>query len=423
MGLTGVPSARKVGRQKHAAATSPRSPWPLPPPIRGTQCPPWLGLPGPPFPLSAPPHSRGKEAHEGTSPPAPPLSPWPSRPVHAEWARDPHPLPSPFAWKGADCPTSPRWPRPLPFPLVRATPFVRNGGVRGQDSRQGGTRGHAIPAPTLPSTRGRGGCTWARRPVHAGRGTRDTPPPLPDAPGPLPFPLRLHRPVHAERATRPPFPIRAERGRARAGRLASPRSAPPPLLSPVRATVRAEWGRARARLAERGHVRACCPRHLPSSRVAPYVRKGARGTRRPTPSPSGCAVLYTRERGTRPPTRPLPIRAEGGTRGHAAPELPSPLAAPPRAREGARGTPSPGPSLPPSTAPPCTREKGARKGTRPPAPPFPLAAPPRTRGQGAREGKPPHPVASHSCRAAGPARSPFARVHRARTPFSRAIVP
>ncbi|KAH9164770.1 hypothetical protein EDB89DRAFT_1911918 [Lactarius sanguifluus] len=101
-----------------------------------------------------------------------------------------------------------------------------------RDLQKGDTRGHVTSAPPLP-VHAEGGVHEGapplappfqpRHPVHAGRGMRDTSPPLPDIPGPSPS--TFHSAVHAEWAMRPPsppFPIRAERGCARADRPTSP---------------------------------------------------------------------------------------------------------------------------------------------------------------------------------------------------------
>ncbi|KAH9051356.1 hypothetical protein EDB83DRAFT_2316843 [Lactarius deliciosus] len=69
-----------------------------------------------------------------------------------------HPVPPfPIRVEGVHTGTPP----PTSFPLGRAAPYTR----------EGGTRGHAIPGPTLPHSR-RWGCTRARRLVRVGRGAR-----------------------------------------------------------------------------------------------------------------------------------------------------------------------------------------------------------------------------------------------------------
>lgn len=134
-----------------------------------------------------------------------------------------------------------------------------------------------------------------------------------DPPAPS-FPIRAEG---CTRARRLPFPwprrpVRPERGHAR---YATPRPLP----------IRVEWGRAKARHAERGHARARDPSAHP---FLPHSRgRGATRAHRPA-SPR------------RPRPRPLP--------------LPSPRRPPP-------------PSL---FAPPRSRGKGAREARHPPAPPF-----------------------------------------------------
>ncbi|KAH9174393.1 hypothetical protein EDB89DRAFT_2067692 [Lactarius sanguifluus] len=170
------------------------------------------GMPPPPlplpYPLSAPPYSRGKAAHE--TPPSPPLPPR-----------------VPFAC-GARSRCRLFSPSPPALPLVRAAASARKGGTRGHatpgttlaHSRGRGARGHAapgIPSPlAAPSrTRGKGACEgtpptappfprWVHEgmpPRTCGKGACEgAPPPAP------PFPIcaegvrtRARRPVRAER--------------------------------------------------------------------------------------------------------------------------------------------------------------------------------------------------------------------------------
>ncbi|KAH9015459.1 hypothetical protein EDB85DRAFT_2025360 [Lactarius pseudohatsudake] len=156
----------------------------------------------------------------------------------------------------------------------------------------------------------------------------------------------------------------------------------------------------------------------------------------------------TRGRHPRPP-HPSPFVRKGGARGHAAPfprypdtspsrpAPPSPI----RAERVHAGTPPPAPPLLPWVAPPHARDGGTRghdapgcpvrAGTPHLGPPFPIRAEGGAPKQGHASARRPrprlpscprHPVHAergHPCRAAGPARSPCARVHRARTPFAR----
>ncbi|KAH9008621.1 hypothetical protein EDB83DRAFT_2531646 [Lactarius deliciosus] len=118
-------------------------------------------------------------------------------------------------------------PPPPPFP-VRGTPFARKGGARG----------HVAPGPSSPCMRG--------------KGARD-PPAFPS-----PFAQRgahVGTPHHSASAPPPPLHV-------------CPAAAAASLLS---VPIRAEWGRARARRAERGYATL---RPHPS----PFARKGgARG--------------------------------------------------------------------------------------------------------------------------------------------------
>ncbi|KAH9006665.1 hypothetical protein EDB84DRAFT_1573014 [Lactarius hengduanensis] len=218
---------------------------------------------------------------------------------------------------------------PLPAPYVR----------------DGDTRGHT-PGLTLPHSRGRG--------VHEGM-----PPPA------LPFswatPARTRGMEACEGATPgpPPFPIRAEGGRARACRPLSLLPPTPPLPAPsARGT--------------RGHATPAST--LPHSRGKGARRHAAPGT---SPPPLG---------------RATPCARDGGTRGHDAPGCPV------RA-----GTPHPGPPFPiraeggaPSACRPVRAEQGHASARRP-RPRLPSCPRhPVQRGKGACEGKPPHPVTPRS---------------------------
>ncbi|KAH9011672.1 hypothetical protein EDB85DRAFT_2159718 [Lactarius pseudohatsudake] len=229
--VRGTPFARKGGAR--GLAPCPSSSY-LAAPVRagkGARDPPAL-----PFP------SRGRGAY-GSTPPhhpvsAPALPSCPRNPVRADRGR-----------ARPDRPTSPRRPRPRPVPLVRATPFARSEGVRGQEHAE---RGHARardPSPLLPHSRGRG----------AREGT--LPLPLRVAPALFPFPLRAtpfarkggarHRP--ALRVAPAPFPSLFA-PRARASR--------PDLWRPVRAGrgARGQADPASLRVAQRGWTVSVRPR-------------------------------------------------------------------------------------------------------------------------------------------------------------------
>ncbi|KAH9044084.1 hypothetical protein EDB83DRAFT_2317939 [Lactarius deliciosus] len=209
--------------------------------------------------------------------------------------------------------------RPLPFPLSQVALYTQKGQ---RDPRplpclfawKGGARGHAAPSASL--------LPWQRLPVRAGRGMRDTLPPLPVSPSLSPPPFGRAAVYARERGMRgyatpgPALPIRSEGGYTRARH---PRHLPCPL-----AALSCMRGKG-----HEGHPVATGPSLSPFDRAALYARdSGAQG--RATPGPT------------------LPIRAEGArTRGM-----------PPRAPLS-------------STAPPCTRGKGARKGSDP-RPHFPF---------------------------------------------------
>ncbi|KAH9036993.1 hypothetical protein EDB85DRAFT_1888637 [Lactarius pseudohatsudake] len=253
--------------------------------------------------------------------------------------------------------------------------------------------------------------------------------------GPRPSPSF---PIRAEGRTRPPppFPLAAalyaRKGGTRGTRPPGP-SLPP---WPHRST-RVEWGRAKARRAERGHARARDPSAPPFPIRAEGVRRGQTA---PPSSPSLFAPPRLRGKGARearhPLAPPLPIRAEGGRmrahcpasprRPHPLPLLssrhpareachppfppwprrpicagiarachpqfqPSPFACRPRhplplgcaapyTREGGMRSATPGATLPPFA------QKGVARGYAAGHLPSPFAAPPGTREKGAREG-------------------------------------
>ncbi|KAH9039497.1 hypothetical protein EDB85DRAFT_2141018 [Lactarius pseudohatsudake] len=214
--------------------------------------------------------------------------------VHTR-ARHRRPLPLPLSrplpsHEGAHEDTTPPAP---PFPIGRAALYAQ----------QGGTRGHAIPGPTLPHSRGRG--------VREGM-----PPPFPAAPTPpLPAPSAWGTRGHAPLV--PPFPIRAEGGCARACRPPSPLPPTPPLPAPS-----ARGTRGHAPLvppfpihAEGGCTRVRCPRHLSSPLVAPPRTHGKGACEGPAPP------FLIRAEGVCTRAR-RPVRAGRGARGQAVPASP-----------------------------------------------------------------------------------------------------
>ncbi|KAH9035536.1 hypothetical protein EDB85DRAFT_2213973, partial [Lactarius pseudohatsudake] len=231
-----------------------------------TQCPPPLGLPGPPF-----------------------------SPIRA----------ATFTRKGgirALFPTTPR--RPRPFPLVRAAPFARTEGVRRQAalplhvgsgptpsllSVPPRTRGreHARPATPLPSPFARKGCTRACRPRY-------------------PFPLGRAAPYAWQGGTRSPaHPSPFVRKAGARGHAASLPHCPRHLPFPPRT---------------RGmEVREGTPQPFPSplGRATPYAR-----ARHPAPLPHSCGRGCTRAPGPPIPIAPgpSPLGHPARTRGHGAPE-------------------------------------------------------------------------------------------------------
>ncbi|KAH9017031.1 hypothetical protein EDB85DRAFT_1897815 [Lactarius pseudohatsudake] len=113
--------------RRERKGTPPQAP---PSPIRTERVHAGTLPPAPPLlPWVAPPHAHGMEAREGTTPPAAPYV----------WARHTRAHPSPFARKGAHRVHAAPYAQnrgtrvhtvPAPaFPLVRATPFARKGGM------------------------------------------------------------------------------------------------------------------------------------------------------------------------------------------------------------------------------------------------------------------------------------------------------
>ncbi|KAH9042901.1 hypothetical protein EDB83DRAFT_2318077 [Lactarius deliciosus] len=142
---------------------------PAPPP---SVCATPIATPGPSLP-----HSHGRGTHEGT-PPRLSTSPLPLLPSlfvpprsSGMGARDPpavraeegarchprprfpnlrHPVRTEWGRTIAHRPTSPHRRHPYPFPHSRSCEWVR------KHTQKGDTRGHAIPGPSLPHSRGRG---------------------------------------------------------------------------------------------------------------------------------------------------------------------------------------------------------------------------------------------------------------------------
>ncbi|KAH9045936.1 hypothetical protein EDB84DRAFT_1576114, partial [Lactarius hengduanensis] len=308
-------------------------------------------------------YACGKRAHEDVDP-GPSLSTLARHLYAREGARARDPLPSPFARKGgarALFPTTPR--RPRLFPLVRAAPFARTGGVRRQPTSPRRLRPRPLPlVRTAPYAR-----KGAREVGHPpslphsrGRGVREDAAPLPVAPD-----------------TSPSRPVRAGWRHAKACR-------PRPSSSPL--------GRATP------YARARHPRPHPS----PFAWKGARGHAAllpvaPDTSPSRLVRAGRRHaRARRPRPHPSPFTRKGVHEGTRSPipiaPGPSPLATPPVRAE--MGHPSAHATL---------RAEGDEGMTPPAAPGTPLpppasllSAPSRSRGKGACEGKPPHPVTPRS---------------------------
>ncbi|KAH9025618.1 hypothetical protein EDB84DRAFT_1580002 [Lactarius hengduanensis] len=241
--------------------------------IRGSQCPPPLGLPGPPF-----------------------------SPIRA----------ATFTRKGgarALFPTTPR--RPRPFPLVRAAPFARTEGVR----RQAAPPLHvgSGPAPSLLSKGARGHAdpgTLSPLAAPPRRGVRESmPPPFPVAPDTSPS-----RPGAPPSAPHPsPF--------ARTGGVHE--GTPPPALPftlgprhPVQRGMEAREGTPPVPT-------------LPHSRGRGCTRRGPLSPSLPAPPPLATTSPAAPYAGTLHPGPPFPIRAEGGApsachpvraeQGHAAP--------------------------------------------------------------------------------------------------------
>ncbi|KAH9009310.1 hypothetical protein EDB85DRAFT_1903142 [Lactarius pseudohatsudake] len=314
----------------------------------------------PPFPPSyrVPPDSYRIGCAKSVVPPIPPSSS-PSRTVR-------HPFSRRKGERTRAC-------RPLLIPQS-APPRSRRKGAH-----EGTPFPHVSPSLSFapcPSS------SYLAAPVRAGKGARDPPA--------LPFPSRgrgaygstpPHHPASAPALPScPRNPVRTDRGRARPDRPTSPRRPPP----------------------------------APSLLSAPPHSRGVRA----------CEGKNTRKGDTR----------KGDTRGHATPR---PLLPHSRGRGAREGTPprlsaSPPPSSPSLFAPPHSRGRGAHDTAPLSASPPPLSLPSsrRVRGQaaptcgapfareGVHEAKPtPPPSVSRS----GAGRSQCARVHRARTAFSRAI--
>ncbi|KAH9013020.1 hypothetical protein EDB85DRAFT_2035412, partial [Lactarius pseudohatsudake] len=208
-----------------------------------------------PHPLSAPPRSGGKAAHEGT-PSSPPFPPCPCR---VEGTRVGTPLPLLAVTPGSPCPlsappTSPSLPAP-PFPFARKE----------------WAQGYAAVSPLGASL------------LHSrGRDAHEGTPPLR---------LRSH-----------PFPLgRAAHSHRRGRGHAATRRHPSPLAAPPR-------------YAGRGHVRERHPRPHPSIRAEGCAR--ACRPLPPSPPTPPLPAPYARDEGTRGHATPSPppflIRAEGG---------------------------------------------------------------------------------------------------------------
>ncbi|KAH9033726.1 hypothetical protein EDB83DRAFT_2319016 [Lactarius deliciosus] len=197
--------------------------------IRGTQCPPPLGLLGSPFsPICAATFAQkgGTRGHAAAAVPlsparrtpfmrkagarghvAPPLPSWSCHPVRAEWGR-----------ARALRPTTPSLPRPFP---LRTAPFAQ---IEGKTRGKGACEGTRPPGPSLPHSRRRG--------AHDG-----TPPRLSASPSPSLFaPPHSHGKGACEGtrppgSTLPPWPRRHARvGNARARH---PRPHPSPFTRKV----------------------------------------------------------------------------------------------------------------------------------------------------------------------------------------------
>ncbi|KAH9019389.1 hypothetical protein EDB85DRAFT_1896674 [Lactarius pseudohatsudake] len=288
---------------------------------------------------------------------------------------------------------------PPPLPPVRVTPPAQKGGARGRVVWAPMSRLPPSPPPvplSAPPIRTEG--MHMRAPGHAAtavphsRGRGDA------APSPSPVPPFPPWRKGAHKGMPPLSPLPPLDRHAREGTLppAPPLTAPPP---PHPSTF--------AR--QRGAPHAAAPSPLTSP---PHTRgKGAREGIRAEGGACGHAAPYAREECTRGHTTPGPSHPRR-------PQPPFPLdLTTPYAREG--GTRRPGPSLPHS----CGRgayDTAPLSRVAPASLPFPLRA--------TCEGKPPHPVAPRlrgkgrtrpsrprlpTCRAAGPARSQCARVHRA----------
>ncbi|KAH9014933.1 hypothetical protein EDB84DRAFT_1567932 [Lactarius hengduanensis] len=169
--------ARMGGGARGHAAPSPSSPLP---PVRATPVRTEGGVPSPLSPSLSPMLSHSRAAH-GHAAACSPRRPRPSLPHSArKGARgtrrplSPPPSASPFPWPRPPCPRKGARGGTPPPALGRAAPDAREGG---------GTRGHVIPGPTLPHSRGRGARGYAA-PYARGHATPDpivhagTPPPF-----------------------------------------------------------------------------------------------------------------------------------------------------------------------------------------------------------------------------------------------------
>ncbi|KAH9036809.1 hypothetical protein EDB85DRAFT_1938671, partial [Lactarius pseudohatsudake] len=195
-----------------------------------------------PHPLSAPPRSGGKAAHEGT-PSSPPFPPCPCR---VEGTRVGTPLPLLTVTPSSPCPlsappTSPSLPAP-PFPFAQKE-WAQGASLlhsRGRDAHEGTPplclRSHPFPLGHATHSHRRGvtrrppAPLWPHRPIRAGRGHAATR----HHPSPLAAPPRYAGRGHAREGT--PLPAHhpssfARKGGARGHAAPSPRR---PNTSPFR---------------------------------------------------------------------------------------------------------------------------------------------------------------------------------------------
>ncbi|KAH9016168.1 hypothetical protein EDB84DRAFT_1443223 [Lactarius hengduanensis] len=361
-----------------------------------------------------------------------------------------------------------------------ASPFQREwgrGGRRGEEGvstpNTGGKEGRVVLDPVAEATRA---CHVSASAVSCAHSGCHHLPPLPvTLPSPPPFPFAVEKRTQEGQAGAPPPPLHRTPPRSRVDRDALGKGAhmkrggarghaaplPLPLPYPLSASPCS-----RGKVAHEGTPSPPLPPCVPFACGAPSRRRLFSPSPPALPFPLVRAAHFAqkapirvrmegaRTRARRPRSYPFPLRAtpfarKGGTRGHARP---------------------PGLSLPHSA-----RKGGCTRACRPRHLPSPLAAPPRMRGKGAREGTPllalpfpiwaegcctqvrraapyareggmrghaiPGPILPHSRGRAGARRhaAPFvwegaheakqgrrglqcARVHRARTTFSRAVV-